>query len=65
MKHKITQKRYRYRFKGKYADGTRKLVLEYIEKDKIVGFNMPKPKQMWDTLKCPKNNKENEDTKKK
>jgi len=55
-------KRYRYRFKGKFRDGTRKLVLEKIEKGKITGVNLPKPAKMWDTLKCPKIKEEKEDS---
>jgi len=46
--------KYRYRKKGKYADGRIKIVLERIsQKGVIVGVNLPKPEEMWDILKCP------------
>jgi len=46
--------KYRYRKKGKYADGKIKIVLERINPNGvIVGVNLPKPEEMWDILKCP------------
>ena len=45
--------RYRYRFKGRYKDGERILVVEQIGK-KINGLQMPKAKEIYDTLKTTK-----------
>jgi len=40
--------KYRYRFKGKFADGTRKIVLEVLQNGKVISSNsIPHPKKMW------------------
>ncbi len=41
-------KKYRYRFKGKFSDGTRKIVLEVLENGKVISSNsIPHPKKLW------------------
>lgn len=56
--------KFRYRFKGKFADKTRKVVLERIDKNgRITGKTLPHPREMWDTQKCPDNSREKQDTK--
>ncbi|MBU4308342.1 MAG: hypothetical protein KJ566_00915 [Nanoarchaeota archaeon] len=55
-------KKYRYRFKGKFSDGTRKIVLEVLENGKVITSNsIPHPKKMW-TQKNKKNLKGKSDT---
>ena len=39
--------KYRYRFKGRFADGSRKIVVERLSGDEVKGFSLPNPEQMW------------------
>lgn len=48
---KKMEKKYRFRFKGKFSDGSRKLVIEEIQSNKITTLNLPKAKALWDVLK--------------
>lgn len=44
--------KYSYRKKGKYVDGTAKIVIERREKNKKVEMiQLPKPERLWDLLK--------------
>jgi hypothetical protein len=54
---------YSYRKKGKFADGTNKIIIEMRFKGSITTINLPKPEILWDILKRPDISKGKEDTK--
>ena len=43
----------RIRVKGKYADGRKRYVIEYIQEGKIKSFKLPNPEELLYILKCP------------
>ena len=47
-----------YRSKGKYADGRKKIVIEYIEDGKLKSKALPKPEALLDGYSWTKNTKE-------
>lgn len=44
-----------YRAKGKYADGRKKIVIEYVEDGKLKSMALPKAEDLLDRLKSTKN----------
>ena len=58
------KKKFSYRKKGKFADGTTKIVIEMRDNKKVIGsVNLPKPERLWVALKRPDISKEKEDIK--
>jgi hypothetical protein len=55
---------YSYRKKGKFADGTNKIIIEMrFKKGSITTINLPKPEILWDILKRLDISKGKEDAK--
>lgn len=40
-----------FRYKGRYADGRKRIVIEYYENGKLQGFAIPKPEKLLEILK--------------
>ncbi|HUS50793.1 MAG TPA: hypothetical protein VMZ91_11555 [Candidatus Paceibacterota bacterium] len=53
----------RYRFKGKFGNGERKVVVEYLENNKLKTFTLPKAGTLKNVLEKLKNPKGLEDVK--
>jgi hypothetical protein len=48
---------YRYRFKGRFSDKTRKIAVEKLEDGKVVkSLSIPHPKKMFETIELDTKN---------